>query len=102
MTFFEEVYEMCKKIPKGKVATYGQIAFLIGKPRCARQVGWALSSCPDPKNIPWHRVLNRFGKLHQSDVLGNMHIQRDLLKEEGISFIDDFTIDLKYYLWEGL
>ena len=66
MSFFNEVYEVCKKIPKGKVTTYGQIAFMIGRPRCSRQVGWALHGNPEPGVIPCHRVVNRFGGLSRS------------------------------------
>lgn len=99
MSFFDEVYKTCKKIPKGKVTTYGQIAFMLGKPRSARQVGWALHVCPDPKNIPWHRVLNRFGKLHQSDYPDNRNLQKELLEKEGIFVSTDYKVDIKKYLW---
>lgn len=63
MAFFQEVYRIIKRIPYGKVATYGQIAMLAGNSRMARQVGWALHKNPDPENIPCHRVVNRSGGL---------------------------------------
>lgn len=50
MSLFDEVYEICKKIPKGKVTTYGDIAFMMGRPRCSRQVGWALHVNPEPRS----------------------------------------------------
>ena len=61
--FFQRVYEVVKQIPLGKVATYGQIARLVGNPRSSRQVGWALHVNPEPFITPCHRVVNREGKL---------------------------------------
>ena len=62
MTVFEKIYEQVRKIPRGKVATYGQIAMLAGNPRWARAVGYALHANPDPEGIPCYRVVNRFGR----------------------------------------
>ena len=78
MSLFKEVYEVCKKIPKGKVATYGQVACMIGRPRCARQVGWALHVNPEEGVIPCHRVINRFGKLCEGFAFGGIEIQKQL------------------------
>ena len=101
MSLFEEVYEACKKVPNGRVATYGQIAFLIGRPKCARQVGWALHACPENGNIPWHRIINRFGKLSTGTGFGGMEIQKQLLESEGIHVNKEYTIDLNEYLWKN-
>ena len=76
MSLFKEAYEMCKKIPHGKVATYGQIAIMIGRPRCARQVGWALNSCSKEEKVPCHRVVNRFGGLCKHFGLGRRRIPK--------------------------
>jgi len=96
--FFEKVYDICRQIPKGKVATYGQIAFMLGSPRSARQVGWAMRSCPY-KDVPCHRVLNRFGKLCINDSFGHQEIQKQLLEEEGIEVNFEYIVDLDKYLW---
>ena len=98
--FFQQVYEVVKKVPLGKVATYGQIARLTGNPRMSRQVGWALHVNPEPYVTPCHRVVNREGKLSGAFAFGGMDIQRKLLLEEGIQFVDDETVDLGRFLWE--
>lgn len=99
MSLFSEVYEVCKKIPEGKVATYGQVAALIGRPRCARQVGWALHVNPEQETIPCHRVINRFGKLCEGFAFGGIEIQKQLLEAEGVEVRTDYTVDLEKYLW---
>lgn len=101
MSVFEMIYEQVRKIPRGKVATYGQIAMLAGNPRWARVVGYALHSNPDPDGIPCYRVVNRIGKLSEAFVFGGINRQADLLRADGIEVIDD-TVDLEKYLWNGL
>lgn len=100
MAFFEDVYEVVKRIPKGKVATYGQIARLIGEPRKARIVGWALHSNPYRGVVPCHRVVDRNGKLSGGFAFGGVEVQKKLLEDEGIKFNSDGIINLKVYLWE--
>ncbi len=102
MNVFERIYEQVKKIPKGKVATYGQIAMLAGNPRWARAVGYALHSNPDPSNIPCHRVLNRFGGLAPAFAFGGAEAQAALLAKDGVEVREDGTVDLEKYLWDGL
>ena len=97
MNTFEKIYEVVKKIPKGKVATYGQVAALAGNPRLARVVGYALHQNPDPANIPCHRVVNREGKVAESFVFGGGAIQRQRLEAEGIVFEPNGKIDLRKY-----
>ena len=77
--FFNKVYEVVKQIPKGKVATYGQIARLCGNPRMARQVGWALHVNPEPYITPCHRVVNRNGRLAAAFAFGGENVQTTLL-----------------------
>ena len=101
MTFFEKVYEVVKQIPKGKVATYGQIACAIGSPRAARQVGWALHVNPHPGLIPCHRVVNRFGSLAPAFAFGGEEVQAQLLRDEGVEVRKDYTVDLQQYLYQG-
>ena len=99
MNFFEKVYEAVKRIPKGKVATYGQIALLCGSPRAARQVGYALHVNPQPFIIPCHRVVNRFGALAPAFAFGGVEVQKALLEQEGVA-VDDGKVDLSKYLWK--
>ena len=98
MGFFAKVYEAVKQIPSGKVATYGQIAKIVGEPKKARIVGWALHSNPNNQDIPCHRVVNRKGELSGGYVFGGPEIQKQLLEKEGIEFVND-RIDLKKFLW---
>ena len=100
-SFFERVYEAVKQIPRGCVATYGQIACAVGAPRCARQVGFALHANPQPIVIPCHRVVNRFGRLTPAFAFGGAETQADWLKKEGVTVRDDYTVDLEKYLYRG-
>ena len=102
MNFFERVYEAVKQIPKGKVATYGQIACAAGSPRAARQVGYALHVNPQPGIIPCHRVVNRFGGLAPAFAFGGVGVQAALLKDEGVLVDEAFTVDLEKYLYRGV
>lgn len=99
--FFEKVYEIVGKIPEGKVATYGQVASLLGEPRNARVVGWAMSKAPSERNLPCHRVINKTGKLSPEYIFGSKYLQRDLLEAEGVFFNKDGTVDLKRSMWNG-
>ena len=94
--FFENVYELVKKVPKGKVVTYGEIAREIGNKRMARQVGWALHVNPEPGVIPCHRVVNRFGELSSAFAFGGVNRQAELLRAEGVEVEDDM-VNLKRY-----
>ena len=98
MTVFEKIYEQVKKIPKGNVATYGQIAALSGNPRWARVVGYALHVNPDPDTIPCHRVVNREGRVSPAFVFGGENVQIALLKQEGVTFKKDGFVDLEKHL----
>ncbi len=99
--FFERVYEALKKIPAGKVVTYGQIAAMIGSPRSARQVGYALHVNPQPGVIPCHRVVNRYGYLAPAFAFGGQEVQKALLEAEGIAVNEEFQVDLGIYLYRG-
>ena len=99
--FFAKVYEVVRQIPLGKVATYGQIARLVGQPRAARQVGWALHVNPEPYVIPCHRVVNRNGRLSGAFAFGGPDVQHSLLAGEGVEFVDEQTVDLDKHLWEA-
>lgn len=99
MSVFEQIYEVVRQIPRGKVATYGQVALMAGNPRWARVVGYALHVNPDPFIIPCHRVVNRDGRLAAAFAFGGQDAQRDLLEQEGVVFESDGRIDLSRYRW---
>jgi methylated-DNA-protein-cysteine methyltransferase-like protein len=99
---FESVYRVVELIPPGRVATYGQIARLLGMPRGARTVGWALRSSPQGRDVPWQRVINSRGRISFGSMSRIAAIQRALLEEEGIVFGKSGSIDLDIYGWEGL
>jgi len=94
---FTRIYEVVKMIPKGKVATYGQIAMLAGNPRASRAVGWALHVNPDESKIPCHRVVNRFGGLSDAFAFGGKEEHKRRLEEEGVEILD-YKVDLEKYL----
>ena len=99
MSCYPKIYEVVKQIPKGKVATYGQVAELaglIGKPRV---VGYALFRVTSDTKIPWHRVINAKGEVSKSAFRdGNDDLQEVLLKEEGIVF-EKGKVNLNRYRW---
>ena len=97
MSVFERIYEVVQGIPKGRVATYGQVALLAGNPRWARVVGYALHVNPRPGEIPCHRVVNREGRVAAAFAFGGGETQRELLEKEGVVFELDGHIDLKKY-----
>lgn len=95
--FFQKVYAVTKKIPYGKVSTYGDIAEACGIRSSARTVGWALNGCgPD---IPAHRVVNRFGALTGKIHFGDPNLMEELLRNEGIEFDEKGCVRLDKHLW---
>lgn len=99
MGFFDRVYEIVLQIPKGRVATYGQVATLAGNPRGSRAVGYALHQNPRPGVIPCHRVVNRKGRVAPRFAFGGPEEQRLLLEQEGIRFTPDGVVPLEQFLW---
>ena len=98
-TTFDRIYEVVKQIPKGKVATYGQVAALAGNRRWARVVGYALHANPDPEHIPCHRVVNRMGEVSRAFAFGGENRQIQLLEVEGVEFVDG-KVDLERFQWK--
>ena len=84
--FFEKVYRIVRSIPRGRVATYGQVARLVGKPQAARMVGWAMASSQPADRVPWHRVVGAGGRLIIAKSIHYTQIQKQLLQQEGVSF----------------
>ncbi len=97
MSVFEKVYEAVKLIPEGSVATYGQVARAVGNPRLARVVGYALHANPQPGVIPCHRVVKRDGEVSPAFAFGGANRQVDLLRAEGVGFLDDTHVDMARY-----
>lgn len=95
--FFSQVYEIVLQIPYGKVVSYGQIAWMLGVPRAARQVGWAMRCCPD--GLPWQRVVKADGI-----IAGGLHpeLRKALLEAEGVTFSADGRVDMKASGWAGI
>jgi methylated-DNA-protein-cysteine methyltransferase-like protein len=99
-TFDQRVWSVVEQIPHGRLATYGQIADLIGAWGCARQVGWALRRLQLPSDVPWHRVVNAKGQISMSPSReGSDWMQRDLLITEGIPVDQEGRLPLKRFLW---
>ena len=94
--FNQQVYDIVEKIPAGTVLTYGDIAKMLGRPRMARFVGFAMSAVCDSDNRPWHRVTFSEGKLWDGKW---EKVQRKLLKAEGVGFTPDGRIDVEKYRW---
>lgn len=98
-TFHDRAVRLIQKIPKGKVATYGQIATLAGEPRGARQVVRILNSSWKKEKLPWHRMINRNGQI-SLPAGGGYELQKSLLEKEGVVFDHKDTIDLDKFLWK--
>ena len=101
MNTFDKIYDAVRKIPRGKVCTYGQIAAMAGNPRWSRVVGYALHVNPEPGTIPCHRVVTKDGEISKAFAFGGENMQRLLLAEEGIGFLEDGRVDMKKYSWYG-
>lgn len=95
---WEEVYGWVRRIPPGRVMSYGQIAKLLRRPLSARAVGWAMRQCPE--DAPWHRVVNALGGM-STERLAHLPdgLQRHLLEGEGVRFRDDGTLPMTRYRW---
>ena len=99
MNTFERIYAVVQTIPRGKVASYGQVALLAGNPRWARVVGYALHVNPKPGVIPCHRVVTRDGRTSPAFAFGGEDMQRALLEEEGVTFLPDGRVDMDRHRW---
>ena len=97
---WHRIYAVVRKVPKGRVATYGQIAFLAGLKGHARQVGYALNALPDGSSVPWHRVINAQGKVSPRAEPTYVVIQQRLLEGEGVEIGVGDRISLKRFGWK--
>ena len=96
--FTQRVIAILRQVPAGTVTTYGEIADLAGNPKGARQVARILHACSEKEHLPWHRVINRQGRISLGPFEGQQE-QRALLESEGIRFAPDGRIDLNRFLW---
>ena len=96
---FDRIYDVVRRIPKGRVASYGQVAALAGNRRWARVVGWALHVNPDPEGIPCYRVVTKDGRVSKAFAFGGENRQIRLLMADGIEFQDGHVI-MEKYQWE--
>ena len=97
---YPRIYAVVRRIPRGCVATYGQVAVLAGLGGQARQVGYALHVLHNDSDVPWHRVLNARGEVSQRAEPGSEAIQRLLLQGEGVVFDVDGRVNLDTFRWE--
>ena len=106
VNFYQQVYAVVRRVPRGKVTTYGRVAAMLGRPRAARAVGYALNALrddlPTHANVPWQRVINSQGRISIVNREHSARQQADLLRAEGINVSEDLRIDLNIFLWEGL
>ena len=99
-SFAERVYAAVRKIPQGKVASYGAVALLAGNPRAARAVGWALHHNPDPNYTPCYRVVTAAGRTSKAFAFGGEDMQRAMLQADGVEFDENGCV-LPAYFWSG-
>ena len=98
---YRRIWAVVARIPRGRVATYGQVAALAGRPGHARQAGYALHALPDDAaGVPWHRVINAKGEVSPRAEPGGEGLQRAMLEAEGVEFDARGRVDLKRFRWE--
>lgn len=98
-SFYQLVYDLVRRTPRGKVVTYGQVAVLLGAPAAARAVGYALHFLPDGSDVPWWRVVNARGGISLKGRGSAADFQRHLLEGEGVRFDREDRIDLPAFRW---
>lgn len=98
--FFQRVYEVCRKIPYGRVTSYGAIAQYLGAKSSARMVGWAMNASHGLEDVPAHRVVNRNGLLSGKHHFEGTNLMQQLLESEGVEVIDSQVQDFKAVFWD--
>ena len=96
---YSRIYRVVRRIPRGRVATYGQVAVLAGLGGHARQVGYAMHAVPDDMAVPWQRVINARGEVSLRSEPGMDRLQQSLLEDEGVVFDTKGRVDLRHYQW---
>lgn len=98
-TFYDTVYDFVRRVPRGKVVTYGQVALECGAPAAARAVGYALYFLPGPSDVPWWRVVNASGGISLGSRGPSADVQREKLEAEGVRFSLEGRISLREFRW---
>lgn len=98
--FFDRVYAVARRIPYGKVTSYGAIAKAIGSGRSARMVGYAMNACGGRDDVPAHRVVNRKGLLTGKHHFDGTNLMQQLLESEGVEVIDNQIVDFEKHFWQ--
>ncbi len=101
-SFFQNVYDVVRLIPKGRVTSYGAIGNYLGAKRSARMVGWAMNAAHDLDDVPAHRVVNRVGLLTGKHHFTEVNRMEELLEAEGIKVVDDKIVDFKSIFWDPM
>jgi methylated-DNA-protein-cysteine methyltransferase-like protein len=96
---YTRIYSVVRRIPRGRVATYGQVASLAGLSGHARQVGYALHALPENTGVPWHRVINAKGEISLRSAVGGHHEQRMRLQREKVGFDQRDRVNLDHFGW---
>jgi methylated-DNA-protein-cysteine methyltransferase-like protein len=99
--FTQQLIDIIKRIPKGKVASYGQVAAIAGNPRAARRVAWLLSSSSHKRGLPWQRVINARGEIAFPRDSAAFKRQKALLRAEGVTFLAPAKVDMARHQWTG-
>ena len=100
LDFFQRVYFVVRKIPFGKVTSYGAIAKYLGSPQSSRVVGWAMNNSHYKNNVPAHRVVNRNGMLTGKHHFSGTNLMKELLENEGIKVVDNVILDFEKFFWD--
>lgn len=100
--FFQRVYEVVRKVPYGRVTSYGAIARYLGTGRSARMVGWAMNNSHSLEDVPAHRVVNRNGVLTGKHHFPGTRLMEQLLENEGVAVADDQVVDFKKHFWDPM
>ncbi len=100
VSFFQKVYKIVRKIPPGKVTTYGAIAKFLGSPSSSRTVGWAMNSSHNDQSIPAHRVVNRNGIITGKNHFFGIKLMEQLLNNEGVEVKNDKIVNFKNHFWD--
>ncbi len=98
--FFDRVYEVVRKVPYGRVTSYGAVARYLGTARSARVVGWAMNQSHGMEDVPAHRVVNRKGLLTGKHHFGGTNLMQQLLENEGVRVSDNQVVDFKKHFWD--
>ncbi|MCC6624607.1 MAG: MGMT family protein [Deltaproteobacteria bacterium] len=97
--FYARVYAVVSMVPAGRVTTYGDVGTILGSPRVARQVGWALAALPPDTRVPWQRVINAHGTVSWRGELARAALQEALLRAEGVAIDERGRLDLPALRW---